>query len=69
MNNKYKDTLSIGALKEGFVLDHIKAGMAMTIYRDLKLKSLDCTVAIIKNASRWTSLASSATSTTTSPST
>ncbi len=50
MKSKYKDTLSIGALEEGFVLDHIKAGMAMTIYRDLKLKSLDCTVAIIKNA-------------------
>ncbi len=46
-----RDTLSIGALQEGFVLDHIKAGNAMTIYRDLKLGKLDCTVAIIKNAS------------------
>lgn len=43
-------TLSIGALQEGFVLDHIKAGHAMTIYRYLKLGKLDCTVAIIKNA-------------------
>ena len=43
--------LSIGALEEGFVLDHIKAGHAMTIYRYLKLGKLDCTVAIIKNAS------------------
>ena len=43
--------LNIGAIKEGFVLDHIKAGNAMTIYRDLKLDELDCTVAIIKNAS------------------
>ncbi len=42
--------LSIGALEEGFVLDHIKAGHAMTIYRYLKLGKLDCTVAIIKNA-------------------
>ena len=42
--------LSIGAIKEGFVLDHIKAGKAMTIYRDLHLDKLDCTVAIIKNA-------------------
>ena len=42
--------LSIGAIKEGFVLDHIKAGNAMRIYRDLKLDKLDCTVAIIKNA-------------------
>lgn len=45
-----QETLSIGALKEGFVLDHIKAGMAMTIYRYLHLGRLDCTVAIIKNA-------------------
>ena len=43
-------TLSIGALEEGFVLDHIEAGHAMTIYRYLKLDQLDCTVAIIKNA-------------------
>ena len=26
---------SIGALREGYVLDHIKAGNAMTIYHDL----------------------------------
>ena len=44
------NTLSIGALMEGFVLDHIAAGHAMTIYRYLKLGKLDCTVAIIKNA-------------------
>ena len=43
-------TLNIGALEEGFVLDHIEAGHAMTIYRYLKLGKLDCTVAIIKNA-------------------
>ena len=42
--------LNVGALKEGYVLDHIKAGKAMTIYHDLKLDKLDCTVAIIKNA-------------------
>ena len=42
--------LNIGAIKEGFVLDHIKAGKAMTIYHDLRLDELDCTVAIIKNA-------------------
>lgn len=45
-----RSTLSIGALEEGFVLDHIEAGHAMTIYRYLKLDQLDCTVAIIKNA-------------------
>ncbi|MDO4478257.1 MAG: aspartate carbamoyltransferase regulatory subunit [Lachnospiraceae bacterium] len=49
MSKDYNE-LSIGELKEGFVLDHIKAGDAMTIYRDLKLGKLDCTVAIIKNA-------------------
>ena len=47
-NDEYK--LSIGEIEEGIVLDHIKAGNAMTIYRDLKLGKLDCTVAIIKNA-------------------
>lgn len=48
--NVEEGTLSIGALKEGFVLDHIKAGMAQTIYRYLHLGRLDCQVAIIKNA-------------------
>ena len=47
----HEQTLTIGKLSEGFVLDHIKAGFAMTIYRHLKLGKLDCTVAIIKNAS------------------
>lgn len=42
--------LNVGQIREGFVLDHIKAGKAMTIYHDLKLDKLDCTVAIIKNA-------------------
>lgn len=42
--------LNVGAIEEGFVLDHIKAGKAMTIYHDLHLDKLDCTVAIIKNA-------------------
>ena len=42
--------LNVGKIEQGFVLDHIKAGKAMTIYRDLKLDQLDCTVAIIKNA-------------------
>ena len=49
--NGQENTLNIGALVEGFVLDHIEAGHAMTIYRYLKLGKLDCTVAIIKNAS------------------
>ena len=42
--------LNVGALREGYVLDHIKAGKSMTIYHDLQLDKKDCTVAIIKNA-------------------
>ncbi len=42
--------LNVGQITEGFVLDHIKAGKSMTIYHDLGLDKLDCTVAIIKNA-------------------
>ena len=42
--------LNISGVSEGFVLDHIQAGMSLQIYHDLKLDRLDCTVAIIKNA-------------------
>ncbi len=42
--------LNVGAIEQGFVLDHIKAGKAMTIYHDLKLDQLDCCVAMIMNA-------------------
>ena len=42
--------LNVGAITEGFVLDHIQAGMSLSIYHDLKLDQLDCCVAIIKNA-------------------
>ena len=42
--------LNISGIQEGFVLDHIQAGMSLQIYHDLKLDQLDCTVAIIKNA-------------------
>ena len=42
--------LNIGAISEGYVLDHIKAGTAMTIFKYLKLDKTDLTVAIIKNA-------------------
>lgn len=41
--------LNISGLKEGIVLDHIKAGKAMDIYNNLGLDKLDCQVAIIKN--------------------
>ena len=42
--------LNISGINEGFVLDHIKAGMSLQIYHDLNLDKLDCTVAVIKNA-------------------
>ena len=42
--------LNISGIQEGFVLDHIQAGMSMKIYHDLHLDRFDCTVAIIMNA-------------------
>ena len=42
--------LNVGAISEGFVLDHIQAGTSLQLYHDLKLDELDCCVAIIKNA-------------------
>ena len=40
----------VGQIKDGIVLDHIKAGRAMKIYDTLKLGELDCAVAVIINA-------------------
>ena len=45
-----KNTLNVGRIEEGFVLDHIQAGRSMDIYQYLHLDKLDCCVAIIKNA-------------------
>ena len=45
-----KNTLNVGQISEGFVLDHIQAGRSMDIYKYLHLDLLDCSVAIIKNA-------------------
>ena len=42
--------LNIDSLDSGIVIDHIKAGSSMEIYRYLRLDQLDCCVAIIKNA-------------------
>lgn len=42
--------MNIDSIKNGYVIDHIKAGMGMQIYRILGLEELDCPVAIIKNA-------------------
>ena len=42
--------MHIDSIHNGIVLDHIKAGKDMEIYRFLGLDALDCSVAIIKNA-------------------
>ncbi len=43
--------LNISGIREGYVLDHIKAGMSLKIYHYLKLDELeDGTTAIIMNA-------------------
>lgn len=41
--------MNIDSITRGIVLDHIKAGKAMEIYRYLNLDQLTCSVAIIKN--------------------
>ena len=41
--------MNIDSIRRGIVLDHIKAGRSMDIYRYLHLDALDCSVAIIKN--------------------
>ena len=42
--------MNIDSIKNGLVIDHIRAGGAMELYRLLRLGDMDCTVAIIKNA-------------------
>ena len=42
--------MKIGHIENGIVLDHITAGNAMNIYNVLGLGTLDCAVALIKNA-------------------
>lgn len=41
--------MRIDSIKNGIVLDHIKAGKSMELYEVLGLSKLDCSVAIIKN--------------------
>ncbi|MCR4781584.1 MAG: aspartate carbamoyltransferase regulatory subunit [Lachnospiraceae bacterium] len=41
--------LTISGIHEGYVLDHIKAGMAQKVYKDMKLDELHCTIAMIMN--------------------
>ena len=43
--------MTIDSIKNGIVLDHIKAGKSMEIYKFLELSKLKCSVAIIKNVS------------------
>lgn len=40
----------IDEIRNGIVIDHIRAGGAMELYRILGLEELSCSVAIIKNA-------------------
>ena len=42
--------MNIDSIKNGYVIDHIKAGKAMEIYELLGLNDLDCQVAVISNA-------------------
>ncbi len=42
--------MNIDSIKNGIVIDHIQAKRGMEIYELLKLKDLDCSVAIITNA-------------------
>ena len=41
--------MKIDAIKNGLVIDHIRAGRALDIYRLLGLDNYDCTIALIKN--------------------
>ena len=41
--------MRIDEIQNGIVLDHIKAGNSMRIYKYLNLDRLDCTVALIRN--------------------
>ena len=43
--------MNIDSIKDGVVIDHIKAGNAMRIYKLLGFDKLECSVAIIKNVS------------------
>lgn len=42
--------MNIDMIKDGYVIDHIKAGNAMKIYNLLNLDELECEVALITNA-------------------
>ncbi|MCL2461906.1 MAG: aspartate carbamoyltransferase regulatory subunit [Defluviitaleaceae bacterium] len=41
--------MNVDSIVKGMVIDHIPAGMGMTIYKQLNLDALDYSVALIKN--------------------
>ena len=43
--------MNIDSIKNGIVIDHIKAGKGIEIYKFLDLENADCSVALIQNAS------------------
>lgn len=42
--------MTVSPIENGIVLDHIKAGKGMELYKALGLDELDCLVAVINNA-------------------
>ena len=44
--------MNIDSIENGYVIDHIPAGVGMKIYNHLSLNKLDCQVAIITNANK-----------------
>ncbi|MEG1557554.1 MAG: aspartate carbamoyltransferase regulatory subunit [Oscillospiraceae bacterium] len=42
--------MNIDTIKDGIVIDHITAGNGMEVYNYLRLDTLDCSVAVIRNA-------------------
>ena len=43
--------MNVDGIKNGIVIDHIRAGQGMEIYKFLGLEALDCPVALMKNVS------------------
>ena len=41
--------MTVDGIKNGIVIDHIRAGQGMEIYKFLGLETLDCPVALMKN--------------------
>ena len=41
--------MNVDGVRNGIVLDHIKAGESMNIYKLLELDKLDCCIAVIQN--------------------